>query len=176
MRRQAKAVNFGIIYGISAFGLSENLGIQPKVAQQFIDKYLATYPGIQGFMEDIVKLAKENGFVETIFNRRRYIPELTSRNYNERMFGERTAMNAPIQGSAADIIKIAMINVYNRIKKEGLSSKLLIQVHDELIFEVPQDELEMMKVIVREEMEHAVSLKVPLKVDMNYGPTWYDAK
>lgn len=176
MRRQAKAVNFGIIYGISAFGLSENLGIQPKEAANFIEKYLNTYPGINAFMEKIVHEAKLNGFVETIFNRRRYIPELTSKNYNERMFGERTAMNAPIQGSAADIIKIAMINVFNRMEEEKVASKLLIQVHDELIFDVKKDELEIMKKLVQEEMENAVSLKVPLKVDINYGHTWYDAK
>ncbi len=176
MRRQAKAVNFGIIYGISAFGLSENLGIQPKEAQKFIDKYLETYPGIKEFMDKIVHEAKLNGYVETLFKRRRYIPELTSKNYNVRQFGERTAMNAPIQGSAADIIKIAMINVYNRIEKEKLQSKLLVQVHDELIFDVKKEELEKMKKIVEEEMENAVSLQVPLKVDMNYGHSWYDAK
>ncbi|QVK17196.1 DNA polymerase I [Mycoplasmatota bacterium] len=176
MRRQAKAVNFGIIYGISAFGLSENLGIQPKEAQNFINRYLETYPGIKEFMEKIVHEAKLNGYVETLFNRRRYIPELTSKNYNIRMFGERTAMNAPIQGSAADIIKIAMINVFNRLEKENLQSKLLIQVHDELIFDVKKEELEIMKNIIREEMENAVSLKVPLKVDINYGHSWYDAK
>lgn len=176
MRRQAKAVNFGIIYGISAFGLSENLGIDTKEAKEFIDKYLTTYPGIKEFMDKIVHEAKLNGFVETIFKRRRYIPELNSRNYNERSFGERTAMNAPIQGSAADIIKIAMINVYNRIKKEKIQSKLLIQVHDELIFSVKENELEKMKKIVKEEMEGAVKLKVPLKVDINYGHNWYDAK
>ncbi|HEY8365190.1 MAG TPA: DNA polymerase I [Haloplasmataceae bacterium] len=176
MRRQAKAVNFGIIYGISAFGLSENLGIDTKAAEKFIDKYLCTYPGIKDFMENIVHLAKINGYVETIFKRRRYIPELTSKNYNERSFGERTAMNAPIQGSAADIIKIAMINVSERLKKEQLQSKLLIQVHDELIFTVKKDELEIMKQIVKEEMENAVKLQVPLKVDINYGHNWYDAK
>ncbi len=176
MRRQAKAVNFGIIYGISAFGLSENLGIQPKEAGKFIEKYLNTYPGIKDFMDKIVHEAKLNGYVETIFNRRRYIPELTSKNYNKRMFGERTAMNAPIQGSAADIIKIAMINVYNRMEKEKVASKLLVQVHDELIFDVKKAELDTMKKIVKEEMENAVSLKVPLKVDINYGHSWYDAK
>lgn len=176
MRRQAKAVNFGIIYGISAFGLSENLGIETKEAKKFIDTYLESYPGIKEFMDRIVKAAKLNGYVETIFKRRRYIPELTSRNFNERSFGERTAMNAPIQGSAADIIKIAMINVNQRIKKENLKSKLLIQVHDELIFTVKAFELETMKEIVKTEMENAVELKVPLKVDINYGHNWYDAK
>ncbi len=176
MRRQAKAVNFGIIYGISAFGLSENLGIQTKEAAIFIEKYLNTYPGIKEFMDKIVHEAKLNGYVETIFHRRRYIPELTSKNYNERMFGERTAMNAPIQGSAADIIKIAMINVFNRMEKENLKSKMLIQVHDELIFDVVKDEFDVMMKIVKEEMEHAVELKVPLKVDINYGHNWYDAK
>ncbi len=176
MRRQAKAVNFGIIYGISAFGLSENLGISPKEAQVFIDKYLTTYPGIKDFMDTIVHQAKLNGYVETIFKRRRYIPEIHSKNYAERSFGERTAMNAPIQGSAADIIKIAMINVYYRMQKERLKSKLIIQVHDELIFDVKKDELEIMKQIVKEEMEHAVDLKVPLKVDISYGHNWFEAK
>lgn len=176
MRRQAKAVNFGIIYGISAFGLSENLNINPKDAQKFINKYLETYPGIKGFMETIVQDAKDKGYAETIFNRRRYINELSSRNYNERMFGERTAMNAPIQGSAADIIKVAMINVYHRMKREKLKSNLIIQVHDELIFDVVKDELEIMKNIVKEEMEQAIELKVPLKVEMDFGDSWYDAK
>jgi DNA polymerase I len=176
MRRQAKAVNFGIIYGISAFGLSENLHIQPKEAQAFIDKYLETYPGIKGFMEKMVQDAKDTGYAETIFKRRRYIEELTSRNYNIRMFGERTAMNAPIQGSAADIIKIAMINLAKRMEQEQVKSKMLVQVHDELIFDVVPDELELMQKIVQEEMEGAVSLLVPLKVEMNHGKSWYEAK
>jgi len=176
MRRQAKAVNFGIIYGISAFGLSENLGISPKEAQVFIEKYLATYPGIKDFMDTIVHNAKLNGYVETILKRRRYIPELHSKNFAERSFGERTAMNAPIQGSAADIIKIAMINVYHRLEKEKLKSKLIIQVHDELIFDVKKEELEIMKQIVKAEMENAVELKVPLKVDINYGHNWFETK
>jgi DNA polymerase-1 len=176
MRRQAKAVNFGIIYGISAFGLSENLHIGPKEAQLFIDRYLEAYPGIKGFMESIVQTAKDQGYVETIFKRRRYIEELKSKNYNVRMFGERTAMNAPIQGSAADIIKVAMLKVFKRMQQEKVKSKMIIQVHDELIFDVYPDELEKMKQIVKEEMEGAVALNVPLKVEMDYGKTWYDAK
>lgn len=176
MRRQAKAVNFGIIYGMSAFGLSENLHISQKDAQAFIDKYLTTYPRIAEFMNEMVEQAKEKGYSTTIFNRRRYIEELKNRNYNIRMFGERTAMNAPIQGSAADIIKVAMIKVTDRMKREGLKSKLIIQVHDELIFDVYPEELEIMKRLVKEEMEQAVTLKVPLEVGISYGKTWYDAK
>ncbi|ERJ11519.1 DNA polymerase I [Haloplasma contractile] len=176
MRRQAKAVNFGIVYGISAFGLSENLNISQKEAQKFIDKYLETYPGIKEYMDDIVAKAKLNGYAETMLKRRRYIPELTNKNYMRRQFGERTAMNAPIQGSAADIIKIAMVNVFNRISKEELNTKLLIQVHDELILDVPKEELEQVKTLVKEEMENAFKLNVPLKVDMDYGKSWYEAK
>lgn len=176
MRRQAKAVNFGIIYGISAFGLSENLHIDQKEAQAFIDKYLSTYPRINEFMNEMIESAKEKGYSTTIFNRRRYIDELKNRNYNVRMFGERTAMNAPIQGSAADIIKVAMIKVTERIKREQLRSKLIIQVHDELIFDVYPDELDTMIQVVKEEMEQAVSLKAPLEVGISYGKTWYDAK
>lgn len=175
-RRKAKAVNFGIIYGMSAFGLSENLHISPKEAQQFIDQYYQTYPGIKSYMEQVVKNAKEKGYVETIFKRRRYIEELKSSNYNVRSFGERTAMNAPIQGSAADIIKIAMINVQKRMEQAGLRSKMLIQVHDELVFEVVPEELETMLELIQTEMEGAEKLLVPLKVEINYGKNWYEAK
>ncbi len=176
MRRQAKAVNFGIVYGISDFGLSQSLGITRKEAGEFISKYLESFPGVKEYMEDIVQDAKQKGFVTTLLHRRRYIPEITSRNFNIRSFAERTAMNTPIQGSAADIIKKAMIDMADRLKSEKLKTKLLLQVHDELIFEAPQDEIEVLKKIVPEVMENAVELNVPLKVDYEYGATWYDAK
>jgi DNA polymerase-1 len=176
MRRQAKAVNFGIVYGISDYGLSQNLGITRKEAGQFIERYFASYPDVKEYMDEIVREAKRKGYVTTLLHRRRYLPEITSRNFNVRSFAERTAMNTPIQGSAADIIKKAMIDMAERLKKEQLKSRMLLQVHDELIFEVPPDEIETMKKIVPDVMEHAVELKVPLKVDYAYGPTWYDAK
>lgn len=176
MRRQAKAVNFGIVYGISDYGLSQSLGITRKDAAAFIERYLNTYPGVQEYMDSSIRVAKEKGYVTTLLNRRRYIPEVTSRNFNLRSFGERTAMNTPIQGSAADIIKKAMIDVAERLEREGLSSKLLLQVHDELIFDVPKEEIDQMERIVPEVMEHAFELDVPLKVDYSFGPTWYDAK
>jgi DNA polymerase I len=176
MRRHAKAVNFGIVYGISDYGLSQSLGITRKEAGLFIERYLESYPGVKEYMEDIVKLAKQQGFVTTILQRRRYLPEITSRNFNIRSFAERTAMNTPIQGSAADIIKKAMIDMAERIATENLQSRLLLQVHDELIFEAPQEEIEKLKRLVPEVMENAVELSVPLKVDYSYGPTWFDAK
>ena len=176
MRREAKAVNFGIVYGISDFGLSNNLGITRKRAKEFIEKYLESFPGVQEYMDDIVKDAKQKGYVATLLNRRRYIPEITSRNFNLRSFAERTAMNTPIQGSAADIIKIAMIIMADRLDEEGLQARLLLKVHDELIFEAPKEEIEKLEKLVPEVMEHAIELAVPLKVDYSYGPTWYDAK
>ncbi|WP_420829931.1 DNA polymerase I [Bacillus ectoiniformans] len=176
MRRQAKAVNFGIVYGISDYGLSQSLGITRKDAGKFIERYLESYPGVKEYMDDIIQEAKQKGYVTTLLQRRRYIPEITSRNFNLRGFGERTAMNTPIQGSAADIIKKAMIDAAERLEQENLQSTLLLQVHDELIFEVPEEEIEIMKKLVPEVMEQAVELKVPLKVDYSFGPTWYDAK
>lgn len=176
MRRHAKAVNFGIIYGISDYGLSQNLGITRKEAGRFIEKYLESYPGVQRYMKEIVQKARKSGFVTTLLNRRRYLPEITSRNYNLRSFAERTAMNTPIQGSAADVIKKAMVIMDRRLAEEHLKSRMLLQVHDELIFEVPEEEIERMKQIVPEVMEHAITLNVPLKVECAYGPTWYDAK
>ncbi|GIN71370.1 DNA polymerase I [Bacillus sp. J14TS2] len=176
MRRQAKAVNFGIVYGISDYGLSQNLGITRKEAGKFIDRYLESFSGVKQYMEDIVQEARENGFVSTLLHRRRYIPEITSRNFNIRSFAERTAMNTPIQGSAADIIKKAMIEMAARLKKEQLQTRLLLQVHDELIFEAPKDEINKLKEIVPEVMEEALALSVPLKVEYAYGPTWFDAK
>ncbi|MDP4085347.1 MAG: DNA polymerase I [Bacillota bacterium] len=176
MRRQAKAVNFGIVYGISDFGLSQNLGITRKEAGKFIDRYLNSYPRVKDYMDEIVQSAKQKGYVSTLMQRRRYIPEITSRNFNLRSFAERTAMNTPIQGSAADIIKKAMIDMAEELKVAGLKARLLLQVHDELIFEAPQDEIEILKKLVPEVMENALELKVPLKVDYAYGPTWFDAK
>lgn len=176
MRRQAKAVNFGIVYGISDYGLSQSLGITRKEAGEFIEKYLRSFPGVQEYMEDSIHEARQKGYSTTLMQRRRYIPEITSRNFNIRSFAERTAMNTPIQGSAADIIKLAMINMNKRLKKEGLKTRMLLQVHDELIFETPPEELEILKVIVPEEMENAIGLNVPLKVDYAFGPTWFDAK
>ena len=176
MRRQAKAVNFGIIYGISDYGLSQSLNITRKEAKIFIDDYLASFPGVKQYMSDIVKDAKANGYVETLLHRRRYIPDITSRNFNLRGFAERTAMNTPIQGSAADIIKLAMVEFDKQVQHTSYKAKLLLQVHDELIFEVPKSEVEEFSLFVEDIMEHALDLDVPLKVDSNYGPTWYDAK
>ncbi len=176
MRRQAKAVNFGIVYGISDYGLSQNLGITRKEAKQFIERYFDSYPSVKEYMDDIVVEAKQKGYVSTLMNRRRYLPDITSRNFNVRSFAERTAMNTPIQGSAADIIKKAMIDLDHRMKQEKLQAKLLLQVHDELILEAPEDEIETLKEIVPEMMEKTVEISVPLKVDYSYGESWFDAK
>ncbi|SFC57098.1 DNA polymerase I [Bacillus sp. OV322] len=176
MRRQAKAVNFGIVYGISDYGLSQSLNITRKEAAQFIEQYLRSFPGVEEYMKESVADAKQAGYVTTLLQRRRYIPEITSRNFNLRSFAERTAMNTPIQGSAADIIKLAMINMSGRLKQEKLQTRMLLQVHDELIFEAPREELDILLKIVPEEMERAIELDVPLKVDYAYGPTWFDAK
>ncbi|NNV06065.1 DNA polymerase I [Geobacillus sp. C56-T2] len=176
MRRQAKAVNFGIVYGISDYGLAQNLNITRKEAAEFIERYFASFPGVKRYMETIVQEAKQKGYVTTLLHRRRYLPDITSRNFNVRSFAERTAMNTPIQGSAADIIKKAMIDLSARLKEERLQARLLLQVHDELILEAPSDEIERLCRIVPEVMEQAVTLRVPLKVDYHYGPTWYDAK
>lgn len=176
MRRQAKAVNFGIVYGISDFGLSQSLGITRKEAKKFIERYLESYPGVKTYMSSIIQDAKQQGYVSTLMNRRRYLPDITSRNFNQRSFAERTAMNTPIQGSAADIIKKAMIDLYEKLKDENLQARILLQVHDELILEAPKEELERLKEIVPEMMEHTYPLHVPLKVDYAYGDSWFDAK
>lgn len=176
MRRQAKAVNFGIVYGISDYGLSQNLGITRKAAQQYIDTYFEKYPGVKEYMERIVREAKDQGFVETLYHRRRYLPDINSRNYNIRSFAERTAINTPIQGSAADILKIAMSELDKRLKESDLQATMLLQVHDELVFEVPESELEMLDKLVSEVMEQAVALHVPLITDSSWGKTWYEAK
>lgn len=176
MRRQAKAVNFGIVYGISDYGLSQSLGITRREAKQFIDRYLASYPGVQNYMEEIVQEAKHNGYVTTLMNRRRYLPDITSRNFNKRSFAERTAMNTPIQGSAADIIKKAMIDLDARLQEEKLEARILLQVHDELILEAPRNELDRLKELVPQTMENTVELSVPLRADYAFGESWFDAK
>ncbi|MCH5584380.1 DNA polymerase I [Shimazuella sp. AN120528] len=176
MRSKAKAVNFGIVYGISAFGLSQNINIPQKEAKEFIERYFATYPNVRKFMDEVVIEARKTGYVTTLLNRRRYLPDINASQFNARSFAERTAMNTPIQGSAADIIKNAMVHLYRAMQERQLKSRMLLQVHDELIFEVPPEELEEMKKLVREEMENAVPLSVPLKVDVNIGKSWYEAK
>ncbi|WP_286885015.1 DNA polymerase I [Aneurinibacillus sp. UBA3580] len=176
MRRQAKAVNFGIVYGISDYGLSQNLNITRKKAAEFIERYFSVFQGVKRYMDNIIAEAKKNGYVTTMLKRRRYLPDINSRNFNLRSFAERTAMNTPIQGTAADIIKLAMVNMAQRIEEEKLASRMLLQVHDELIFEVPEHELETMGKLVSEVMENALPLDVPLKVDVNYGKSWYEAK
>ncbi|ANE48364.1 DNA polymerase I [Paenibacillus swuensis] len=176
MRRQAKAVNFGIVYGISDYGLSQNLHITRKEAGQFIEQYFAVFQGVRKYMDDVVKQAREDGYVTTLLERRRYLPEIKASNFNLRSFAERTAMNTPIQGTAADIIKLAMVRVAARMKAENLRSRMLLQVHDELVFEVPPEELELMKKLVPEEMEQALELSVPLKADVSYGDNWQEAK
>ncbi|UQS85263.1 DNA polymerase I [Apilactobacillus apisilvae] len=176
LRRQAKAVNFGIVYGISDFGLANNTGISRKDAKQFIEKYFAEYPDVKNYMDDIVGKAKNNGYVETILHRRRYLPEINSRNFHQRSFAARTAMNSPIQGSAADIIKIAMIKMQKALKDNNLKAKMLLQVHDELIFEAPNDEIKILEKLVPKVMDSALKLKVPLKVKSHYGKNWYNIK
>ncbi len=173
-RRNAKAVNFGIVYGISSFGLSQGLSISRKEAQGYIEKYFMTYPGIKKYLDETVMNAKKTGFTTTMFGRRRPIPELSSPNFMQRQFGERIAMNSPIQGSAADIIKIAMNNVRQRLKKEGFRAKLILQVHDELLIEAPVREAEAVSAILKEEMENAAALKVPLIIDLKTGTDWYE--
>ena len=175
-RRNAKAVNFGIVYGISAFGLSRDLGIGKKEAQKYIDDYFLAYPKMKTFLDGLVEEGKEQGKVTTMYGRIRPIPELSSSNFMQRQFGERIAMNSPIQGTAADIIKIAMVRVHDRLQKEGLESRLLLQVHDELLIETKTEELEQVKALLAEEMQKAADLSVPLEVDMHTGNTWYDAK
>ena len=175
-RSSAKAVNFGIVYGIGEFSLAQDLHISVKEAKAYIESYLEKYHGVRNYMESIKEQAKKDGYVKTMLNRIRYIPELKSPNYNIRQFGERVALNTPIQGTAADIIKLAMVRVDNRLINEGLKSKLILQVHDELIVEAHKDEVDKVKQILSEEMQGAMELNVPLKVDMSTGHSWYDAK
>ena len=176
MRSRAKAVNFGIVYGISDFSLSQDLKITKKEASEYMEIYFDRYPKIKGYLESVKEEAKEKGYVLTVLNRRRFIPEIKSSNKIVKSLGERLAMNAPIQGSAADIIKLAMVKVYNRLKKENLNSEIILQVHDELILNVKEEELEIVKALVKEEMENVLKMSVALEVDTNIGKTWYEAK
>ena len=176
MRSRAKAVNFGIVYGIGAFSLSKDIGVSRREAEDYIHDYLRNYKGVADYMERVVEEAKKNGYVETLFGRRRYLPELASSNFNMRAFGERVARNMPIQGTAADIIKIAMVHVRNRLKAEKLDAKLILQVHDELIVECPEAESDTVKKILEEEMANAVQLSVPMLAEAGSGKSWYQAK
>ncbi|MDY5041821.1 MAG: DNA polymerase I [Eubacteriales bacterium] len=176
MRRDAKAINFGIIYGISDYGLSQNIGSTRKAAKEYIDTYFLKYPLVKKYMDDNVEYCKKNGYIKTYFGRIRFIPEINNSNYNIRQLGERCAMNMPLQGSASDIIKLAMIRVYNRMKYENLQSKLILQIHDELIVDCVKSELEKVTTILKEEMENVVDLKVKLEVNVSYGKDWYEAK
>jgi len=176
MRSRAKAVNFGIIYGISDYGLSQNLRISREMAKEYIDSYFARYPRVREYMDAVIAAARETGYVTTLLNRRRYLPDLDNRNRNIRAFAERTAMNTPIQGSAADIIKLAMVNIAARLRERALQTVMVLQVHDELVFEVPPAELAAVQELVRREMEGAYQISVPLKVDIGVGPNWYDVK
>ncbi len=175
-RRNAKAVNFGIVYGISSFGLSQDLSITPREAKEYIDAYFKTYPGIKKFLDQMVEDAKDKGYCETMFGRRRPVPELKSTNFNQRSFGERVAMNSPIQGTAADIIKYAMVHVYDALKKKGLKSKLILQIHDELLIETRSDEIEEVRSVLSHEMQNACKLAVDLEIDLHTGSDWYEAK
>ena len=176
MRRNAKAVNFGIVYGIGAFSLGKDIGVSTKEAKRYIDSYLTHYSGVDRYMERVTEQAKRDGYVETMFGRRRYLPELSSGKHMLKAFGERVARNMPIQGTAADIIKIAMVRVDERLKRENLRARLILQVHDELIVEAPEEESEQVRQLLQEEMESAVKLSVPLTADAAVGKTWYDAK
>ena len=176
MRKTAKAVIFGIVYGISGFGLGENLEISPKEAKMFIDKYYELYPGVKNYMDNVIKDAKDKGYVRTLFNRKRVIDELNNSNFMVRQSGERIALNTPIQGTSADIMKIAMVEIYNAMKENNLRSKMLLQVHDELIFDVLNEEKELLESIVKDKMENCVKLAVPFKVSSDYGTDWYEAK
>jgi len=175
-RVKAKAVNFGIVYGISDFGLGEQIGISRKEARQYIEQYLNKYKGIKHFMEDIVEIAKEKEYVETLFHRRRYVPELKSSSYLVRQFGNRVAMNTPIQGTAADIMKKAMLEIYKEFNRQNMKSKIILQVHDELLIETNKEEKEKVKEILKNKMEKVITLKVPLKIDIEEGQDLYDAK
>lgn len=175
-RRNAKAVNFGIVYGISAFGLSEDLSISRKEALEYINKYFETYPGVKKFLDGEVAKGKEMGYVETMYGRRRPIPELKSANFMQRSFGERVAMNSPIQGTAADIMKLAMIAVDRELRERNLKSRIVLQVHDELLVETWKEELEEVTALLEDKMKHAAELKVSLEVEAHSGDNWFDAK
>ena len=175
MRRKAKTANFGIIYGISVFGLAERMNVERKEAKELIDGYFETYPGVKAYMDKSIRVAQEKGYVETIFHRKRFLPDINSRNAIVRGYAERNAINAPIQGSAADIIKVAMARIYQRFQTEGIQAKMILQVHDELNFSVPVEEKERVEEIVIEEMEHAYRMHVPLKADCGWGKNWLEA-
>lgn len=175
LRSRAKAVNFGIVYGISAYSLSQDIGVWPSEAKVYMDAYMEKYHGVRDYMKRIVEQAREQGYVTTLYGRRRYLPELKSSNFNMRSFGERVALNMPIQGTAADIIKLAMVNVHRRLEKEDLRAKLILQVHDELIVECPENEREAVSAILREEMEQVAALRVPLVAEANSGKSWAEA-
>jgi len=175
MRRIAKTVNFGVVYGISPFGLSEALNIAPKEAATYIEQYFKKHEGVKNYMDDAIKVARENGYVKTLMGRKRPIPEINSHNTNIRQQAERLAINTPIQGTAADLIKIAMINIWKRLKERNLETRMILQIHDELLFEVPEPEIEIAKNLIKYEMENALSLSVPLKVDMGWGKNWAEA-
>ena len=175
MRRKAKTANFGIIYGISVFGLSERLSIPRAEAKELIDGYFATFPQVKAYMDSCIEKARQTGYVETLFHRKRFLADINSHNANVRGFAERNAINAPIQGSAADIIKLAMVRIHRRLQEEGLQTKMILQVHDELNFNVPQAELEQVKALIKTEMEGAFALCVPLKVDIGVGQNWLEA-
>ena len=175
MRRNAKTVNFGIIYGISAFGLSERLGIPRREAADIISSYFEKYPGVKKYMDSTIAFAKANGYVETIMGRRRYLNDINSGNATVRGFAERNAINAPIQGSSADMIKIAMISIYNEMVEKNLKTKMILQVHDELVFDVHREEVEIMKILIEKNMKQAMKLSVPVEVDINIGENWLEA-
>jgi DNA polymerase-1 len=176
MRARAKTINFATIYGQGSHALSRQLKISHAEAKEFIERYFERFQQVRAYLDSMVEFAREHGYVETIFRRRRYIPELRDRNFNIRAFGERTAANSPIQGSAADLIKIAMIHIHRRLLDERLSARMLLQVHDELVFEVPDVELDTVTALVRDEMEHAADLSVPLVVDVGTGRNWLETK
>ena len=176
MRSRAKAVNFGIVYGISAFSLSQDIGVSVAEAKDYMERYFNTYRGVKQYMSDVVEKAREQGYVETLLHRRRDLPELSSSKFNLRAFGERVALNMPIQGTAADVMKLAMVRVYERLKRENLRAKLIMQVHDELIVECPIGEREQVEVLLREEMEQVMQLSVPLLAEAHSGPDWLSAK
>ena len=176
MRRRAKAVNFGIVYGISDYGLAQRIHVSRSQAHEFIQNYFKEFPKVKDYIHDTIEFARQNGYVETITHRRRYLPDINSKSFSRRSFAERTAMNTPIQGSAADIIKIAMIKMQDELEKRQLKAKMLLQIHDELVFEAPKEEIPVLSKLVPDVMDSAVKLSVPLKVDSKYGDTWYDLK
>jgi DNA polymerase-1 len=176
MRARAKTINFATIYGQGAFALSRQLGISLEDAREFIARYFERFSGVRAFLDRQIELARQQGFVETLFKRRRYIPELKERNFSIRAYGERNAQNSPLQGSAADLIKLAMVRIHHAVREQGLAGRMLLQVHDELVFETPPDEVEALSQLVRHHMENVVALQVPLVVDIGVGSNWLEAK